>query len=599
MRGIGFAMARRLLNSLRRVARFANLRLAILVLALSTTLALLELVTPYLIKILIDNVLITRNLSLFWIVVGLFVLVELALTAVGFAFTYFQRKFEEGVVLNVGREFFIHLEKLDIEFHKQAKVGDLLSRFGNDVRGIQDLMETVSIAFRDSVVGAGTFLVLYVINRQVGLFSLIVFPLYAIVTYRYKRQTRVRSKALRKITGDITGFLQERISFIKVIKIFQSEKQEAESYVVRQQGFIKATLKYTLFTRAVGAVLHYIGYLPTFFVLLFGGYQVLQGSLTIGGLMAIYAYVKWLLGPFSTFGQFGINVQENMGAVDRIYEILDQQPHIVDKEDAKVLQEVQGDLIFDRVSFQYTMGERVLENVTFKIKSGERAALVGPSGAGKTTIADLSCRFYDPTAGAILLDEHDLRDIKLDSLRHHVSVVTQRPMLYNLSIKENIRYGRSTASEAEIQEAAKLAGIHEFITTLNQGYDTIIGERGVRLSEGQGQRISLARMFLKNPSLLILDEATSSLDAESEEKIHRAIGQIRRGKTMLIIAHRLSTIREVDQILVLKDHQITERGTFQELLTARGDFYKLFRQQAEAAEGGWSKDKDYIQIGAS
>ncbi len=585
MKYIRFALGQRLLRSLGRVAPFVNWRLAGLVLALSTSLSLLELVPPYLIKILIDNVLFPRNFSLLWPVIGVFLLAELAATAVGMSFTYFQKKLEERTILNVGKSFFLHLEGLDLEFHKQARVGDLLSRFGNDVRGVQDLIQTVSIMFRDVVLGAGTLIVVFAINRQLALFSVIALPFYAIITYRYKRKTRARSKALRKTTGEITGFLQERLSSVKAIKIFQREEDESQAYVSRSEGFIKMTLQYTLFSRAIGALLYYVGYAPTIFVLGFGGYQVLFGSLTIGGLMAVYAYIRRLLGPFSTYGQFGLQVQENLSAVDRVFEIFEIRPNIVDREDALELERVQGEIELDQVSFGYTEDELVLENVSFKVGPGERVALVGASGAGKTTIADLICRFYEPEAGIIRLDGHDIRRITIHSLRENVGVVTQRPVLYNLSIRENIRYGRLEATEEEIIRAAKLAEIHESVVTLAQGYETMIGERGVRLSEGQRQRISLARMFLKNPSVLILDEATSSLDAESEERIHRGLSQTFPGKTVLIIAHRLSTIRDVDRILVLKGHRITEQGAFNELMIRKGDFYELFRQQAETVGG--------------
>ncbi len=595
MRSIRFVLGKRLLRGLARITRFANRKLAVLVLILSTVLALLGLVTPYLIKVFIDQVLIPRSLTLLYIIIGLFVTVELAETAVGYAFTYYQRKFEETVKLNVAKALLLHLEGLDLEFHKQAKVGDLLARFGNDVQGVQDLIETVSITFKDLVLGIGAFIIIFTINPQVALFSLIVFPLYAIVTYRYKRKTRTRSKALRRITGELTSFLQERLSSIKTIKIFQREKEESEAYVTKSQGFIKQTLQYTVFSRGVGALLHYIGYLPTLFVLGFGGYQALIGALTIGGLMATYTYTRHLLGPFSTYGQFGLQLEENLSAVDRLFEIFEQQPKIADKEGALELKHVRGEITLDRVFFQYTEAENVLVNVSFKVRSGQSVALVGPSGAGKSTIADLMCRFYDPTAGTISLDGYDLRAIKTSSLRENISIVTQRPSLYNLSVKENIRYGRLTATDEEIAEAAKHAEIHDFVISLPQGYNTIIGERGVRLSEGQQQRISLARMFLKNPSILVLDEATSSLDAESEKRIHRAVGKVFFGKTVFIIAHRLSTISDVDEILVLKNHQITEHGPFQELMMRKGDFYELFRQQVEAVGSDRKGTKDYIE----
>jgi subfamily B ATP-binding cassette protein MsbA len=575
----------------RRIALYARpfWKLAVLVMVLSITLSMLALVEPYLIKILIDNVLLPRNFFLLWVVLGLFLAVELASTAVGITFTYYQSSLEQNFILQLQKSLFKHLEELDMAFHHRSRVGDLLFRLNNDVQQFEKLIENVSITFGNVILGIGTFVVILFINWQIALFSLVVLPFYSIVAHHYRFEIRRRQKAVRQKAAQITSFLQERLSSIKSIKIFQREEDEHRAFAEQGKDLVSSQLRFTLFSRSISALMHYIGYLPVLFVLGFGGYQVLLGSLTVGGLMAALAYVERLLGPFSNFGDFPLQVEQNMAAIDRVFEVFEEAPKMVDRENARELEKVLGEIVFSNVFFRYNKGKDVLHDVSFTIRPGQKVALVGPSGVGKTTIADLICRFYDPVAGTVKIDGHDLRDIKLHSLRQHVGLVSQGTLLYNLSIKENIRYGRLSTADDEIIQAARLAGIHDFVTSLPHGYDTIIGERGANLSEGQRQRVSLARMFLKNPALLILDEATSSLDAESEEKIHRGIDEVMSGKTVLIIAHRLSTIKNVDQILVLRDNVMTEQGRYDELIRRKGDFYELFRQQAEPIEADWRR----------
>lgn len=575
----------------RRIALYARpfWKLAVLVMVLSITLSMLALVEPYLIKILIDNVLFPRNFFLLWVVLGLFLAVELASTAVGITFTYYQSSLEQNFILQLQKSLFKHLEELDMAFHHRSRVGDLLFRLNNDVQQFEKLIENVSITFGNVILGIGTFVVILFINWQIALFSLVVLPFYSIVAHHYRFEIRRRQKAVRQKAAQITSFLQERLSSIKSIKIFQREEDEHRAFAEQGKDLVSSQLRFTLFSRSISALMHYIGYLPVLFVLGFGGYQVLLGSLTVGGLMAALAYVERLLGPFSNFGDFPLQVEQNMAAIDRVFEVFEEAPKMVDRENARELEKVLGEIVFSNVFFRYNKGKDVLHDVSFTIRPGQKVALVGPSGVGKTTIADLICRFYDPVAGTVKIDGHDLRDIKLHSLRQHVGLVSQGTLLYNLSIKENIRYGRLSTADDEIIQAARLAGIHDFVTSLPHGYDTIIGERGANLSEGQRQRVSLARMFLKNPAVLILDEATSSLDAESEEKIHRGIDEVMSGKTVLIIAHRLSTIKNVDQILVLRDNVMTEQGRYDELIRRKGDFYELFRQQAEPIEADWRR----------
>jgi subfamily B ATP-binding cassette protein MsbA len=556
-----------------------HLALIVVVLFLSVTWSAADLAAPFLLKVLIDNVLIAKDFSLFWLVIGLFVVAELVDTAAGVGFTYYQTVISQRLIMSVRRALFEHLESLDLLFHQQAKVGDLLTRFEVDSADINTLITTTSTAFKNVILTIGVFSVTLLLDWQVAVFSLVVFPFYALVTRHYSRRIRAGGMALRVKTAGIFAFVQERLLNIELIKTLHREKYEEDQFADKNLSLIKDTLSYTLFTRLVNALTFYIGYLPTFFVLVYGSYQVMAGELTIGGLVAINAYVASLSIPVSALGGFGLNIAQQRSAVDRVFEILDQQPKVTDREGARDLEKVSGGISIDGVSFRYASGEKVLEDVSFSVQAGKKVAIVGHSGAGKTTIGRLICRFYDPDSGAILLDGVDIRDIKLASLRKHIAMVTEKAPLYNLSVKENIRYGRLDATDEDVVNAAKNAEIHDYISSLEKGYDTMIGELGSRLSGGQKQRMALARMFLKNPDVLILDEATSSIDAPSEERIYKSIDRVLPGKTIIIIAHRLSTIKDVDSIVVLKGSRVVESGTFDELVGKKGDFYELFKSQ--------------------
>jgi ABC-type multidrug transport system fused ATPase/permease subunit len=569
-----------------RVARYARpfWKLAVWVMILSTIVSLIALVNPYLIKVLIDNVLLPKQFGLLWIVIALFLLVELVTTAIGITFSYYQMSLEQNFTLFVQKDLFRHMENLDMGFHQNARTGDLLFRIGNDVQQFEQLIENVSMTFGNIILGLGTFAVIFFLNWQVAVFSLIVLPLYSVIARRYKMETRRRQRALRQKGSTIISFLEERLSSIKLIKVFGREDDEYKAFSNRGRDLIESQLRFTLFNRGVNALMHYIGYLPVLFVLAFGGYEVLVGSMTVGGLVATYAYVQSLVGPFSNFGSFPIQVEQNIAAVERVFEVFDRTPTIVDGPDARALHRVEGKIEFDQVTFQYAGGKEVLHDISFAIEPGKTTALVGASGVGKTTIADLLCRFIEPTRGTIVLDGRPLEKIKISSLRSHIGVVSQGTPLYNLSIRDNIRYGRPEATDDEIVEASKLAEIHEFVNSLPRKYDNMVGERGTYLSEGQRQRVALARMFLKDPSVLILDEAMSSLDTASEEKIPRGLERIMQGRTVLVIAHRLSTVKNADQVLLLKEGRIVEQGAFGELMARKSEFYGLFKEQTELAK---------------
>jgi ABC-type multidrug transport system fused ATPase/permease subunit len=365
---------------------------------------------------------------------------------------------------------------------------------------------------------------------------------------------------------------------MKAIKEFAREKIESKIFKRKGEALIKRQLRANVFGMTSGFITGLIVYIPSFIILFYGGYQVMAGVLTIGTLLALRTYVQQLFGPITSLGSLNKSLKTTMVSVDRVYEFLDVQPKIKEKDNAKNMRNVEGNIAFKNVSFSYDKKE-VLSNVDFEMKKGEKIGLVGPSGSGKSTIANLLMRFYDANKGGVTIDGVDLRDIKVNSLRKNVGIVSQETILFNMRIKDNIRFGNPKASDKDVVKAAKLANIHDFIRKLPKGYDTVVGERGAGLSGGQKQRISIARVILKDPQIVILDEATSSLDSESELKVQQALERVTKGKTTLIIAHRLSTLENVDRIIVLKNKKIAEQGKFAELLGKKGEFSRLYNIQ--------------------
>jgi ABC-type multidrug transport system fused ATPase/permease subunit len=365
-----------------------------------------------------------------------------------------------------------------------------------------------------------------------------------------------------------------------LIKLFTQEEDELSREKFKAKEVMGMNLDLAL-TSGVASALSglFIGGC-LIFILWYGSYQVIIGALSIGSLVAIYTYIARLFGPVGALTGLNVALQTTMVSAERVFEFLDVKPHVEDKTGARPIDKVEGEIDFQNVCFGYDDCEApILEKINFSIKPGESIGLVGPSGTGKTTLVQLITRFYDPTSGRVLLDGIDLQDIKLRSLRRHIGMVTQDIVLFNASIRENIVYGKPNASGIEIVQAAKIAGIHEYIISLDKGYKTELGERGLRLSQGQRQRIALARVVLKNPKIFLLDEATASLDSESEMQIQKAITQVMKGRTSIVIAHRLATIQSVDRIFVLEGKELVEEGTFEDLMDKKGRFHEIYMAQ--------------------
>lgn len=481
------------------------------------------------------------------------------------------------MIIDLRRDLCQHLLRLSMRYHGEKKMGDLLTRLTTDVSAA---LRAVTILFED--VAQLPFMILFTLvgafygNYLLTFVVLILIPLVALPIAFFARKVRKGSFRSTTAYGATTTTLEQMLSGIRVVKAFQMEDREMEGLQQAEKSFLRKTMQMVRAKAATESFLVLFTLAGTALMLVLVGIvqhrwntfgTMERASVYLASIMTVYAHVKQLT-------RFWSSVLESSGSGARLIEILDLEPEVADRPQAAAIAAVREGLEFRNVDFAYET-EPVLQAVSFQAKAGSRIAIVGPSGAGKTTTLDLIARFYDPKGGAILVDGKDLREIKIDSWLEQIAIVSQQPFLFNTTIRENIRYGRPEASDTEIDAAAKAAHVAEFVAQLPQGYDTMVGERGAKLSGGQLQRITIARAILKNASVLLLDEATSSLDSESERAVQSALDNLMRGKTTFVIAHRLSTVRGADQILVLERGKLVEKGSHGELLAKGGTYKRL------------------------
>ena len=562
-----------------RVLRYVrpHWKLGVMLFVITAFVSLVSLVNPYLVKILLDNVLPNKDTGLLLSLMAIFIFIFIAQTLIEIFQSYKTTLFVENVILGVKTQLFEHLENLDLSFYHKKKVGDILYRIDEDVYSIDDFTNLiVNEVLLNILTGIFILIICLNLNWKVTLISLTFFPFYVVSQKYFGDVIRKKKEAFVKKVSDLLSFLQESITSIQVINEFLLEKQKLQEYRSKTKRLIRMDLKLDLIESFSGAIVGFITFIPLLVILWYGSYKVIDETLTLGSLMAIYTYIGRLFGPISSLGSINVAIQSSMVSVNRVFEFLDIKTRIPEKKNAKPLAIPKGKIEFKEVCFAYNKDEPILDRISFTIPSGKVVGLVGPSGSGKTTIGNLLFRFFDPTKGEIVIDDQGLRDVQLKSVRENIGYVSQEAVLFNTSIKENIRVGNVHAKDGEVIRAAKLANIHDFIMKQQKQYDTVVGERGVLLSGGEKQRISIARVILKNPKILILDEATSSLDAESEKKIQEAFREVVKNRTTLVIAHRLSTIKDADTILVLKDHHLAEQGTFSELMRKKGIFYEYY-----------------------
>lgn len=484
------------------------------------------------------------------------------------------------------KDLFEHLQDLSYSYYNNTKVGQLMARITSDLFDVTEFAhhcpEEYFIAALKIVV---SFCILCSVNVWLTVLIFAIIPFMIFFAMKFNTKMRTAFKKSRNQLGEINAQVEDSLLGVRVVKSFANEEIEERKFEEGNQGFLnikKEMYRYMAGFQSTTRLFDGIMYIA---VVVAGSLFMMEGSITAADLMAYLLYVVMLLNSVRRIVEFTEQFQRGMTGIERFIEVMDEEVEIQDAPDARELKHVKGEIIFDHASFRYNdSDEDVLTSIDLKIEAGENVALVGPSGAGKTTLCNLIPRFFDVTDGRILIDGTDIRDVTAHSLRSQIGMVQQDVYLFSGTVYDNIEYGKPGASREEIQEAAKLAGAHEFITQLADGYDTFVGERGVKLSGGQKQRISIARVFLKNPPILILDEATSALDNESERIIQESLEKLAKGRTTLTIAHRLTTIRDAKTILVLTEEGIQEQGSHEELMAKGGLYSRLYRLYTEDEE---------------
>ena len=486
-------------------------------------------------------------------------------------------------------EFFSHIQSLSLRFFQERRVGEILSRMSNDITVIENALVTIPVALlRQSITLLGAMTIILYLNWKLTGLILLILPPLMIFARVFGRRLKIFSAKLQDELAQAVVVLEEVISSIKIVKSFTREPYERDRF----QGKIE-----TAFDRAVdklkvssffGPFILGLTFLVSASLIWYGGYQVMQGATTPGELAAFFLYALIIAGPIGTFIRLYTQVQEASGSIHRVYEILDTQPLIQNPDNPIAIGNLEGRIQFDNVTFGYRETAEVIHDVSLDILPGQTAALVGPSGAGKSTLIKLLFRFFDPSTGTIRLDGHDIRTLDRKSFLSQIALVPQETLLFGGTVKENILYGKLDATDTELKEAAQKANAHEFIMGMEKGYNTVVGEKGAKLSGGERQRIAIARAILKDPKILVLDEATSSLDNRSESLIQDALETLMFERTTFIIAHRLSTIHKADQIIVLDKGNIVEAGQHEDLMSRKGLYHNLYtlKMLDPAAEEG-------------
>jgi subfamily B ATP-binding cassette protein MsbA len=473
-------------------------------------------------------------------------------------------------------EFFSHIQSLSLRFFQERRVGEILSRMSNDISVIQNALVTIPVALlRQSITLLGALAIILYLNWKLTGLILLILPPLMIFARVFGRRLKVFSEKLQDQVAQAVVVLEEVMSSIKIVKSFTREPYERNRFQEKIETAFERAVDKLKISAFFGPFILGLTFLVSALLIWYGGYQVMQGATTPGELAAFFLYALIIAGPIGTFVRLYTQIQEARGAIQRVYEILDTEPIVQNPENPVSLENITGSIQFENVSFGY-QDTGVIHDVSFDVLPGQTVALVGPSGAGKSTIIKLLLRFFDPNSGTIRLDGHDIRTLDRKSFLSQIGLVPQETLLFGGTVRENILYGKLDATEAELEEAAQKANAHEFITNMEKGYDTIVGEKGTKLSGGERQRIAIARAILKDPKILVLDEATSSLDNRSESLIKEGLETLMAHRTTFIVAHRLSTIHKADQIIVLDKGCIVETGQHENLMNNEGLYHTLY-----------------------
>lgn len=543
---------------------------------------------PLLIKYAIDGVINNRALTTDEKVHHLTIAIGIALfifvivrPPVEFIRQYLAQWTSNKILYDIRKKLYNHLQALSARFYANNQVGQVISRVINDVEQTKDFILTgLMNIWLDCITIIIALSIMFFLDVKLTLAALFIFPFYILTVYvffgRLRKLTRERSQAL----AEVQGFLHERVQGISVVKSFAIEDNEAKNFDKKNTNFLIRALKHTRWNAYSFAAINTVTDIGPIIVIGVGAYLAISGSITVGTLAAFVGYLELLFGPLRRLVASFTTLTQSFASMDRVFQLIDEDYDIKNGVGAQPIEIKQGRIDIDHVSFQYNDNEApILKDINLSIEKGETVAFVGMSGGGKSTLINLIPRFYDVTSGQILIDGHNIKDFLTGSLRNQIGLVQQDNILFSDTVKENILLGRPTATDEEVVEAAKMANAHDFIMNLPQGYDTEVGERGVKLSGGQKQRLSIARIFLNNPPILILDEATSALDLESESIIQEALDVLSKDRTTLIVAHRLSTITHADKIVVIENGHIVETGTHHELIAKQGAYEHLYSIQ--------------------
>ena len=570
---------RTVLRILKQVAPYRGRVLGFLTCAI--VVASLDSVFTYISKLWLDEGIIPGDASRFAELSVIYIGVMIVQSACVFGLIYLTGILGHRVQYDLRKKMFGHLQNLSLSYYSRTPVGWIMSRVTSDTERIADLVTWGMLDVTWATVSILTSLFfMFMINWQLALAVFLMVPVLVVVAVWFERRILVNYRTARKANSRITGAYNESITGVRVIKALRREERNLDEFGELTNDYYRAAFRAAWLSALFLPVVQIIAATSISLVIFFGGMQVENGTMTIGGIAAFIGYITFMLWPVQDMARVFASMQHAIASAERVFSLEDARPDVQDRPGALDPGTLRGDIQFENVTFRYEdAAEAVFDGLNLTIKAGETIALVGPTGAGKSTLVNLVCRFYEPTAGRILINGRDYTQMTLHSIHSRIGIVLQTPHLFGGSIRENIRYGRLEATDAEVEDAAKLAGAHDFITTFSKGYDEEVGEGGNLLSVGQKQLISLARAVLASPDIFVMDEATSSVDTLTEALIQKGMETLMKGRTSFIVAHRLSTIRRASRILVIEDGGISEMGTHAELLRMKGHYYKLYTQQ--------------------